>query len=231
MPIAVAILATLFVFQRFGTAVKVVSGGWFPLVIAALIFGVMMTWRRGRDVVEGDRAQEEGSLLDFVLELEGSPEPPVRVPGTAIFLNADATKTPLAMRYNVEHNRVLHRDVVVVSVETARVPFVPDAERFELDTLVIPDDGISLVKLRFGFQDEPDVPKALRLIPPQELEVDVDAATWFLSRVTVAPTRPDGMIGPRKRLFAVMNRNAAGRVEYFGLPEERTVSFGSQIEA
>lgn len=209
---------------------KVVSGGWFPLVIAAVVFGVLITWRRGRDVVHVERSSEEGPLLEFVLALEAADEPPVRVPGTAIFLNADPEKTPLALRYNVEHNRVLHENVIVCSVETVGVPYVPQEERIEVDTLVIPDDGIALVKLRYGFQDVPNVPAALRHAAEHGLDVDVDGATYFLSRVTIAPTKGGGMAPWRKRLFTVMSRNAAGRVQYFCLPDERVVSFGSQIE-
>ena len=209
---------------------KIVSGGWFPLVIAALLFGVLITWYRGRNIVEASRQEEEGPLLDFVLALDDADQPPVRVPGTAIFLNADATRTPLALRYNVEHNRVLHEHVVVVSLETAGVPYVPDDERLEVDDLHIPDDGIALVKLRYGFQDKPNVPAALRTAEQHGLHIDVDAATYFLSRVTIAATRTPGMATWRKRMFTAMSRNAAGRVQYFCLPDDRVVSFGSQIE-
>ncbi len=210
---------------------KVVSGGWFPLVVAALVFTVLITWRRGRDGVEMNRQEQEGPLLDFVLALQAHDEPPTRVPGTAVFLNADASRVPLALRYNVEHNRVLHEHVVVCSVQTAGVPYVPEEQRIEVDDLHIPDDGIALVKLRYGFQDEPNVPEALRRAEQHGLHVDVDQATYFLSRVTIAPTRSrDSMATWRKRLFTVMSRNAAGRVQYFCLPDDRVVSFGSQIE-
>ena len=209
---------------------KVVSGGWFPLLIASLIFGVMTTWRRGRDVVARSRHEVEGPLLDFVLALQQADPAPARVPGTAIFLNADAERTPLAMRYNVEHNKVLHEHVVVCSIQTVGVPYVSEEERIEVDDLLIPDDGIALVKLRYGFQDEPDVPAALRRTDAHGLHVDVDEATYFLSRVTIASTPGGGMAPFRKRIFTTMSRNAAGRVQYFCLPDERVVSFGSQIE-
>jgi KUP system potassium uptake protein len=230
--VALGVTGFLFVDLAFFAAnlTKVVSGGWFPLLIAGIVFTVLMTWRRGQDTVLADRREEEGPLLDFVLELEAADEPPVRVPGTAIFLNADASRTPLAMRYNVEHNHVLHREVVVVSVETAGVPHVPDSDRLTVDDLHIPHDGIALVKLRYGFQDEPNVPKALRLAADHGLEIDVDQATYFLSRVTIAPTRDGGMAFWRKKLFSAMSRNAAGRAHYFCLPEDRVVAFGSQIE-
>lgn len=230
--VALGVAGFLFVDLAFFAAnvTKVISGGWFPLLIAALVFTVLMTWRRGRDVVATQRSKEEGPLLDFVLGLAEMDPPPVRVPGTAIFLNADATRTPLALRYNVEHNKVLHEHVVIVSVETVGVPFVPEEERAELDDLHIPDDGISLVKLSYGFQDEPNVPKALMHCTNDGEPIDVTRASYFLSRVTIAPTRGGGMAPWRKRLFTVLNRNAAGRVQYFCLPDEQVVSFGSQLE-
>lgn len=107
---------------------------------------------------------------------------------------------------------------------------MPDDERMEVDDLHIPDDGIALVKLRYGFQDEPNVPAALRMAGQHGLHIDVDAATYFLSRVTIAPTRTPGMATWRKRMFTAMSRNAAGRVQYFCLPDDRVVAFGSQIE-
>ncbi|MDQ3631550.1 MAG: potassium transporter Kup, partial [Actinomycetota bacterium] len=201
--VVLGVVGFLFVDLAFFAAnlTKVLSGGWFPLVIAGLVFGVLMTWRRGRDVVSRSRHEEEGPLLDFVVGLPAAEQKLVRVPGTAIFLNADATRTPLAMRYNVEHNKVLHEHVVVVSVTTAGVPHVPEKERVEVDDLLIPDDGIALVKLRYGFQDEPNVPAELRRADAHGLHVDVDQATYFLSRVTIAPTGSRGMARWRKRLF------------------------------
>jgi KUP system potassium uptake protein len=210
---------------------KVVKGGWVPLVIALGVFVVLMTWRRGRELVTRERVEEEGSLRDFVLGLAASDNPPVRVPGTAIFLNPNSAMTPLALRYNVEHNRVLHAHVVVLTAETVRVPHVAEEDRIELDDLIIPDDGIVLVTARFGFQDRPDVPGALRLAKERgELDIDIDSATYFLSRVTLAPTDAPGMARWRKRLFSAISRNSGDRASYFGLPEERVVSFGSAIE-
>ncbi len=209
---------------------KIPTGGWFPLLVGLGVFSILMTWRRGREVVSARRAEEEGPLLDFVKELQASDDPPLRVPGTAIFLNAKADTTPLAMRYNVEHNHVLHQLNVVVCIESVGVPYVPDDERSEVDDLSIPDDGISLVVLRFGFQDEPNVPRALRGVECDGQPVDVDNATYFLSRITVSPGKEKTMMRWRKRLFALMTRNSASRWAYFDLPEDRVVAFGSNIE-
>ncbi|MDQ8043205.1 MAG: potassium transporter Kup [Solirubrobacteraceae bacterium] len=211
---------------------KVVTGGWFPLVIAGVIFVVLMTWRRGQLSVAARRAEEEGSLTDFVLALDASDDPPIRVPGTAVFLNADPERTPLAMRFNVEHNHVLHEQVVVFNVETVGVPHVTPDARCEVDTVVIPDDGIVLVKAKYGFQDRPHVPETLAMIEDRlGMTLDLENASYFLSRVTLAESKtPGGMALWRKRLFISLERNGAGRVEYFGLPHDKVVSFGSEIE-
>ena len=208
---------------------KVVSGGWVPLVIAAGIFVVLVTWRRGRDLVGAVRKEEEGPLLDFVLGLRDAAEPPLRVRGTAVFLNADPTTTPLALRYNVEHNHVLHETVIIVAVRTANVPHVSEDGRIVVDDLIVRDDGIFMVTATFGFQDVPDVPAALRLARRRGVPCDVDRATYFLSRVTLAPDGAGGMARWRKRLFVALSRNAAARAGYFRLPEDRVVSLGSQF--
>ena len=206
---------------------KIVDGGWFPLAIGLVIFTVLVTWRRGREIVSANRRAEEGSLREFVVELSERDEPPVRVPGTAVFLNADASTTPLAMRYNVEHNRVLHSEVIVATIETAGVPHVDPDACYEVDDLLVTDDGIVQVRIRFGFQDDPDVPAALRAA---DLPFDVANATYFLSRVRIEPGPGGGMAMWRKKLFAVISRNAGARAEYFKLPDDRVVSLGGNIE-
>jgi KUP system potassium uptake protein len=209
---------------------KVVSGGWFPLAIGAGLFVLMMTWRRGREIVTANRIEEEGPLQAFVSALHGAPDPPVRVPGTAVFLNASGATTPLALRYNVEHNHVLHEHTVIFTAETVGVPHVAVADRLTVDDLLFPNDGISLVTARFGFSDEPDIPSALRLSREQGLDVDVDAASYFLSRITINVTRAKGMARWRKHLFKGISRNAASPVAYFSLPEDRVVALGSSID-
>jgi KUP system potassium uptake protein len=208
---------------------KIPHGGWFPLVIGLVLWTILMTWRRGRDIVSANRVEEEGPLQRFVDELHEADMPVLRVPGTAIFLNASADTTPLALRYNVQHNGVLHEHVTVVTIESASVPHVPDDERIAIDDLQYPDDGIALVTVRFGFQDETDVPKALRRTADEGLEIDVDGASYFLSRITVVVGPGDGMATWRKRLFIGLSRNAANRAVYFRLPEGRVVSLGSNI--
>ena len=212
---------------------KVFHGGWFPLVIALLIFTVLMTWQRGRTIVTRNRVAGEGRLSDFLGEIERREHPVVRVPGLAVFLNASAHTTPLALRHNVKHNHVLHEHVIILTVETLDVPHVADSERVVVDDFGHAADGIFLVTARFGFQDDPNVPDALRLALAASGEAgdaEIDEASYFLSRITIAPTSAPGMAGWRKRLFVTLSRNAASPVGYFGLPVDRVVALGSHVE-
>jgi KUP system potassium uptake protein len=212
---------------------KVVHGGWFPLTIALIVFTVLITWQRGRAVVTRNRVEEEGPLRVFVDEVREAEPAIYRAPGTAVFLNANRETTPLALRAMFEHTRVLHEAVVIISIETLRVPHVADDERVACDDLGYGDDGISHVSARVGFQDEPNVPSMLRRAAERGLESDIDLETpsYFLSQITIVPTdERKGMAGWRKKLFVAISRNSASPVEYFGLPEERTVTMGSLIE-
>jgi KUP system potassium uptake protein len=211
---------------------KAAHGGWFPLSVGVAVFTVLSTWRRGSEKVHAERIEEEGSLRSFVAELRAMQPPALRVPGTAVYLNARRETTPLAMRAGVEHTGALHESVVIISIETTKAPYVAESERLTIDDLGYDDDGISHLTARFGFQDSPDVPRLLALAHETglEREVDVDNAVYFLSQVTVTPTSAPGMRGWRKRLFVAMARNAASPVDYFHLPGDRTVTLGSQIE-
>jgi KUP system potassium uptake protein len=209
---------------------KIPSGGWFPLVVGLGIYTVLRTWRRGRQIVTRNREEQEGDLREFVVALQEADEPPGRVPGTAVYLQANVRTVPLALRFNVEHNHVLHEHVVILNAETQGVPHVSDEERIEIDDVCIPDDGIVLVTAHYGFQDVPDLQAALRLAAERGLPCDVDEASWFLSRITVHPTRTAGMARWRKRLFTLVSRNAASPAEHFRLPEDRVVSLGGAID-
>jgi KUP system potassium uptake protein len=213
---------------------KVVHGGWFPLAIAILVFTVLITWRRGRIIVTRNRTEAEGPLREFVEEVRRLEPPVYRVPGTAVFLNARIDTTPLALRANLEHNHAMHEHVVIVSVETRRVPHVPEAERVHVDDLGYSDDGIWHLTARFGFQDVLDVPAALRLARDEggfegDIDLALDEVSYFLSRITIVRTKAPGLAQWRKKLFLVLSRNSADPVEYFHLPPERTVSLGEHI--
>jgi KUP system potassium uptake protein len=231
--IALAAAAFLSVEVTFFAAnvTKVVHGAWLPLAIAAVLFVVMTTWRRGREIVSANRVREEGELRDFIDALN-SGRPLVRVPGTAVYLNAHTRTTPLALRANVERNHVLHERVIIVSIKTERVPHVHHSDRLHCDELGHASDGITGVTLRCGFQDSLDVPAMLDLAIEQRLlerTVDLQSASYFLSQITIVPTRASGMNRWRKRLFLVLARNAATPVVYFRLPDDRTVTVGERV--
>jgi KUP system potassium uptake protein len=211
---------------------KVEHGGWFPLSVGAALFTVLSTWRLGRSKVHAKRIEQEGMLRSFVEQLREMDPPPVRLPGTAVYLNARPETTPLALRAGVEHTRALHETIVIISIKTTKAPHVPESERLVVDHLGFRDDGISHLTAHFGFLDSPDVPGLLALAAEIGLEtdVDVDGAVYFLSEIDVTPTGAPGMARWRKHLFVAMARNAASQAEYFRLPRDRTVILGSSIE-
>jgi KUP system potassium uptake protein len=211
---------------------KVTHGAWLPLLIALCAFTVLTTWQRGRELVTERRRREEGSLRDFVEELHERRPPLQRTPGTAVFLNRSKETTPLAMRANVEHNRILHEHVVILSIETLPMPHVDRADRLAIDDLGYSDDGISHVSAIYGYMDEPDIPDALREAEQAGLEcpLEVGEASYFLSTIELRPGDAPGMTRWRKRLFVATAHITADAAEYFRLPRDRTVIMGSLIE-
>ncbi|MGI8880608.1 MAG: KUP/HAK/KT family potassium transporter, partial [Jatrophihabitans sp.] len=151
---------------------------------------------------------------------------------TAVFPHPTKETVPLALRANVEFNRVLHEHVVIVSIVSENVPHVPRSQRLSVDPLGDADDGIVHLGARFGFQDDQDIPAVLRdaLLLTDELEIDTDEALYFLSRITVERGRGKGMATWRKRLFIALSHNAATPAAYFHLPDDRTVVMGSRVE-
>ncbi|MGW4771245.1 potassium transporter Kup [Nocardia sp. NPDC004278] len=211
---------------------KFVHGAWLPLLIGITTFTIMTTWQRGREIVTAERERREGSLGEFVDELQSGTASAITVPGTAIFLNRGKQTAPLAMRANVEHNHVRHQQIVIISIKTEPVPRVPVDQRVAIDHLGYREDGIIFVTARYGYMETPDVPAALALLDPAETEglLQLDDASYFLSTIELrrgdAPTMADW----RKRLFIATSHITADAAEYFGLPRDRTVIMGSQIE-
>lgn len=210
---------------------KFLEGGWFPILIALGVFCVFMTWHKGRALVTAARTEDEGPLREFIDEIHVMTPQIHRVVGTAIFLNANPQTTPLALRANVEHNHTLHESVIIVSIDVATVPYVPEAERVTVDDLGYTDDGIVHVGVRYGFRDDTDIPAALTLAAGMGLEcrVDLEHATYFISRVTLRRGPKKNMPRWRKALFLAIARNAANPVAYFRLPDERTIVMGGHI--
>ncbi|WP_105969835.1 potassium transporter Kup [Streptomyces geranii] len=211
---------------------KLVHGAWLPLLIGLTAFTVMTTWQRGRALVTAERARQEGPLPEFIDRLRTGQEPTLRAPGTAVFLNRDKETAPLAMRANVEHNHVRHDQVVILSLTTEPVPRVPADRRLVVDDLGYADDGIVHVTARFGYMETPDVPGTLALLDPSQTEgpLQLDRASYFLSKIELRRGKAPTMAPWRKRLFIATSYITADAAEYFSLPRDRTVIMGSHIE-
>jgi KUP system potassium uptake protein len=211
---------------------KLVHGAWLPLLIGVTAFTVMTTWQRGRELVTAERARLEGPLPEFVDDLRSGRVSTLRIPGTAVFLNRGKQTAPLAMRANVEHNHVRHDQVVILSLETEPVPRVPADQRVVVDDLGYSDDGIIHVTARFGYMETPDVPGTLAMLGPAQTEgpLQLDQASYFLSKIDLRRGTSPTMAPWRKRLFIATSYITADAAEYFGLPRDRTVIMGSHIE-
>jgi KUP system potassium uptake protein len=211
---------------------KLPHGAWLPLAIGIAVFTVLTTWQKGRGLVTRQRMLDEGSLRAFIDELHDKNPPLPRVPGTAIFLNRGKDTAPLALRANVEHNHVLHHNVLILDIQTLPVPHVAVDQRLEIDDLGYKDDRIYHVSARFGYMDAPSVPSLLPLIreAKQEGPLGDDMISYFLSTIEVRPGNAPGMSRWRKRLFIATTRLTADAAEYFRLPRDRTVIMGSRIE-
>jgi len=206
---------------------KIPDGGWLPIVVAAGIVTIMTTWRRGRAIL-GARMMERAFPLDKFLE-RVTAEVPVRVSGTAVFLSGSGKGTPPALFHNFEHNKVLHEQVLLLTVKTEQAPHVTESDRVVVDPL--PFAGFYRVTIRYGFMEDPEIPSALRLINHPELKFDLARTTYFLGRESLlASVTRKGMASWREQLFARMTHNATSATAYFCLPPERVVELGSQVE-
>ena len=205
--------------------VKIPHGGWFPMVLAVLIFTVMTTWKRGRRLV-AVRLLGHGKKLEEVLQ-EVKAKHPVRVPGTAIFLSSNPEGAPSALLANVDHNGVLHEQVVLLTIETKQKPHVPEAERMEIAPL---GDGVHRMKLSYGFMEEPEVPKALEAIKVEGLNLNPQEVTFFVNRETAIASKLPGMALWRDKLFSFMLTNSTSATDYFCLPPTRVIEIGARVE-
>ncbi len=230
LPLWLCIAATGFFFAvdivfLAANAVKILEGGWFPLVIGAGMFTLMVTWKRGRRLM-ADRMRDESIELEPFLESIFL-SPPVRVSGTAVFLSAESGATPFALLHNLKHNKVLHEQNLFVTVQHHEVPWIGFGRRCEVESL---GRDCWRVTLHFGFKNEPDVPDALKLLASRGVQLDDMETSYFLSRDTVIPTFGGGMAMWREKLFASMHRNAAAAADFLHLPTNRIVELGTKVE-
>ncbi|HEX7051861.1 MAG TPA: KUP/HAK/KT family potassium transporter [Longimicrobiales bacterium] len=205
---------------------KIPAGGWFPLLVGAVAFTLMTTWKRGRQILAQRIRERTLPRHLFLREIEA--HPPVRVPYTAVYMYSDPNGTPPALLHNLKHNYVLHERVIFLSVQTAEIPVVPAAERAVVEPL---GSGIFQVTLRYGFMEDVDVPAALAAIRDDRLALEPARTTYFLGRETLlASRRRRGMALWREKLFSLMSRNARNAASFFRLPADQVVELGVQIE-
>jgi KUP system potassium uptake protein len=206
--------------------VKVEHGGWFPLALGLCVFAVMTTWRRGRELVVREIQQGGVALAPFIRNL--ADRPLVRVPGTAVFLTANAEAIPSSLLHNLKHNKVLHERNVLLTVETLDTPRAEPPERLAWTAL---GQGFTRLRLRFGFSEDPDIPLRLAQCGHHGLPFDMMDTTFFLSRETVVAGRhAHGMAAWRDRLFAFMAHNALSATAFFRIPGNRRIELGSEVE-
>ena len=205
--------------------VKVWDGGWFPLVIGLLIFTAMATWRRGRMILSGRLAEQGMTIEDFLRELANNRIP--RVPGTAIFMSRSPEGVPTTLLHNIKHNKIVHKTVVLLTVETEDRPHLEKKERYEWAEL---GHGVFRLTIHFGFMEDPDIPIALERVGTQHVSFNPMATSYFLGRETLIPTKHPGMAIWREYLFAWMMRNSSSASVFFSLPPNQVIELGAQVE-
>ena len=206
--------------------IKIEYGGWFPLVLGVAVFIVMTTWRRGRELVVREIKQSGLALDPFIENI--AEHPPLRVPGTAVFLTANQNAVPHALLHNLKHNKVLHERNVLLTVEMLETPTADFGERIEISELGGDFYGLAL---RFGFAEDPNIPRALSKCSKMGLPFDMMDTTFFLSRETIiADAKRPGMALWRDKLFAFMARNALPATAFFQIPGNRLIELGAQVE-
>jgi KUP system potassium uptake protein len=222
--VVVAFLSIDLVF--FGANVlKIEHGGWFPLVVAALVYGVMSTWKRGRELVVARLHAAEVPLEAFFAQL--AIRPPVRVPGTAVFMTARPEGAPPILVHHLKHNQVLHEQVVLLTVSTVNTPTIGDGERIEVQPV---GNGFYRVIARFGFMEFPEVPAALARAREQGLAWRDEDTTFYLADLTLIASERIGMPLWRDAIFIFLSRNARRATNFFKIPVDRVVEIGIQLE-
>jgi KUP system potassium uptake protein len=228
-----AIFLTIVLSFLVANTVKIAEGGWLPVSIAIVLFIVLTTWRRGRKLSNASRNRKEGALRDFVDDLHQGDVGVQRVPGCAVFLSRGEGRAPLAMRTNVQHNHSLHSSTILLTIETTSNPRSRRGQRVSVDDLGFAGDGISHVTARLGYMDHPSIPALLKEALDKGLESskdNIDAASYFVSVPRMRVTNAPGMVSWRKHLYVMTSRLTTDPVEFLGLPRERTIVMGAEID-
>ena len=201
---------------------KIFEGGWFPLVVAAIVFFLMTTWLQGRVALLRKLERDTYPLSDFIAQVHGK----TRVPGTAIYMTSRVDVVPVPLLHNLKHNKVLHERIVLMHVVTENVPRISPARRIEAAHL---GDNFHSIVVRYGFMEQPNIPRALDACRAQDLHFDMMQTSFFVGRVTIVADRRSGMSAIRRQVFEVMHRNALSATEFFRIPPDRVIELGGQV--
>jgi KUP system potassium uptake protein len=204
---------------------KITHGGWVPLAMGAGVFTLMITWNRGRGTLSRLMHSAMASLDAFIADIPVAK--PARVSGTAVFMTQNTDGVPPVLLHHFKHNKVLHQQVLLLSIKTENIPEVKLEERAEIEEL---GEGFYRVSARYGFMQSPNVPEILRFLQSRGLSVKLEDTSFYLGRETLIVTSRPGMMRWQKILFAVMSKNARTATAFFGLPPNRVVELGTQIE-
>jgi KUP system potassium uptake protein len=207
------------------STLKLLHGGWFPLLLGAILLTIMLTWKRGRDLVFENLEKHAIPLEDFLQSLFVAP--PARVAGTAIFLRSETDGVPHALLHNLLHNKVLHERVVFLTVHIREEPYVPAAE--QVDVVALGHNCFQL-NVSYGFKDEANIPGILRLCAIKHLEFEMMETSFFIARQTVISVPGSGMMPWREHLYVAMQRNARTAADYYQIPANRVIELGTQVE-
>ena len=203
---------------------KLFEGGWVPLAFGVTMMVVMYTWRRGSRLLFEKTRRQETPLDTLVAMLEK--KPPLKVPGTAVFLTSDPSSAPTALMHSLKHYKVLHEKNVILTIQTAPTPRIDPAERVKLEQI---SATFSKITLRFGFMESPNVPKALAIARKLGWQFDIMSTSFFLSRRALKPAAHSGMPRWQDHLFIALSRTANDATDYFQIPSGRVVEVGTQV--
>lgn len=222
---AFVVLVTIDLVFFVANLTKIADGGWFPLTLGAVMFTLMTTWRKGRQILARRLAEQTSPLSEFLMSLRTMKV--ARVPGSAIFMSGSSEGTPLALAHNVRHNRVLHQKNAILTVLSEEVPHIDPAERLELTTI---GEGFYRLVARYGFMESPDINDILKCAATKGVPFELSDITFFLGRETILPTHREGMAIWRERIFAFMSQNSERATAFFNIPPDQVVEVGFLVE-
>ncbi len=228
-PYVVAPVAVVFIVINIAffaaCSLKILQGGWIPLLIGSIVYIFMSVWVEGRKSMH-DKALAESMPADLFIK-DVAARKPLRVPGVALFMTANESGVPRTLLHNFKHNKVLHENIIFMAVKTEEIPTVPDDERIDVKSL---GEGFHTVVLRYGFSEEPNIPQALQLLEPYDLERDANKITFFLGGLHLMRKKKPTMAGWRRGIFMTLSRNALDASHFYKIPANRVVVMGIQVE-